>query len=291
MNGDNAPYASEADLLAVLSNNRTFCQHKRKIHKGINHQQCNEPLWTLCRKSQTDEQNGSVYDRVLKAISSLPTIGTKTAEKLIRAYGEHQLAQILENNVQAFTNLLDENGEFIFDDRQATRIDRALSKAEFTLGQGGYQPTEFIKRYLPKNYFGLMIIDEGHEYKNYGTAQGQAMGVLARCVNKVLCLTGTLMGGYAEDLFFLLWRLFPQAMIADGFTYNKAGTLGTASMAFMRKHGVLKDIIRSKGVEGTEYSAGAFNSSKAQRNQVRTAKALDSRQWELCVTFCRLRCF
>lgn len=273
LDAENAPYPDEEALLSVLSKDRKFCQRRQKKHKGINQNECHEALWTLCRKSQTDTQNDSVYDRVLKAISGLPTIGTKTAERLIRAYGEHQLAQILENNVQAFTNLLDENGEFIFDDRQATRIDRALSKAEFTLGQGGYQPTEFIKRYLPKNYFGLMIVDEGHEYKNYGTAQGQAMGVLARCVKKVLCLTGTLMGGYAEDLFFLLWRLFPQAMIEDGFTYNKAGTLGTASMAFMRKHGVLKDIVKSKGAEGTEYSTGSFNSSKAQRNQVRTAKA------------------
>ena len=97
------------------------------------------------------------------------------------------------------------------------------------------------------------------------------MGVLARCARKVLCLTGTLMGGYADDLFYLLWRLDPQSMLADGFGYNKAGTLGTAGMAFMRKHGVLKDITRSH--LGNEYSEGAFNSSKATRNQVRTAKA------------------
>lgn len=58
------------------------------------------------------------------------------------------------------------------------------------------------------------------------------MGVLARCCNKILCLTGTLMGGYAEDLFFLLWRLWPQMMIEDGFSYNKGNTLGSASMAF-----------------------------------------------------------
>ncbi|EMS6131318.1 DEAD/DEAH box helicase, partial [Neisseria gonorrhoeae] len=141
---------------------------------------------------------------------------------------------------------------------------------EFSLGRGGYQPTEFVKRYLPKNFFGLLVVDEGHEYKNYGTAQGQAMGVLARCCNKILCLTGTLMGGYAEDLFFLLWRLWPQMMIEDGFSYNKGNTLGSASMAFMRKHGVLKDIVRHLG---TEYSNGAFSSSKAERNSVRTAKA------------------
>lgn len=60
-------------------------------------------------------------------------------------------------------------------------------------------------------------------------------------------------------------------MIEDGFSYNKGNTLGSASMAFMRKHGVLKDIVRHLG---TEYSNGAFSSSKAERNSVRTAKGV-----------------
>lgn len=266
-NDENRPFGNEEWLKDYLSKDRYFCKNSVKDKAG-NMTVCGEPLWSLCRKDGTQS---TVYSRVLKAITSLPGIGPKTAEKLVGIYGEAYLAQILENNVQAFSNLMDENGDFIFSDRQAHRLDRALGKTEFTLGQGGYQPTEFIKRYLPKNYFGLMVVDEGHEYKNYGTAQGQAMGVLARCVNKVLCLTGTLMGGYAEDLFYLLWRIWPQMMIADGFTYNKAGTLGTAGMAFMKQHGVLKEITRSQ--PGFEYDHGAFSNSKAQRNQVRIAKA------------------
>ena len=262
---ENKPYNTEGGVKNALAKNRRFC-------KGNHHgKPCKEPLWTLCRKEQSEDGVVStVYDRVLKTMTTLPGIGPKTAAKIIGMYGEQYLAEILENNIQAFSNLMDENGEFLFDDRQAARIDRDLGKAEFSLGRGGYQPTEFIKRYLPKNFFGLLVVDEGHEYKNYGTAQGQAMGVLARCCNKILCLTGTLMGGYAEDLFFLLWRLWPQMMIEDGFSYNKANTLGSASMAFMRKHGVLKDIVRHLG---TEYSNGAFSSSKAERNSVRTAKA------------------
>ena len=50
---------------------------------------------------------------------------------------------------------------------------------EFGFGEGGYQPSEFIKRYLPQGTFDLLIADEAHEYKNGGSAQGQAMGVLA----------------------------------------------------------------------------------------------------------------
>ena len=263
---DNRAFAIEEVLQADLGKSRRFCRHASG--RGITKQVCGEPLWTLCRKD--GQAAGTVYERVLKAITALPGIGTKTAAKLVDQFGEEMLAKILENNIQAFSNLMDEQGEFVFNDRQAARLDRALSKTEFSLGQGGYQPTEFIKRYLPKNYFGLMVVDEGHEYKNYGTAQGQAMGVLARCVRKVICLTGTLMGGYADDLFYLLWRLHPQAMLDDGFGYNKSGTLGAGAMQFMRQHGVLKDIIRTAG---KEYDDGSFQSANAQRTQVRTAKA------------------
>ena len=42
---------------------------------------------------------------------------------------------------------------------------RAMASLEISFGQGGYQPTEFIKRYLPDGYFDLLIVDEGHEYK------------------------------------------------------------------------------------------------------------------------------
>ena len=265
---ENKAYGLEEVLQTALAKSRRFCTHH--TGRGVSRTACGEPLWTLCRKDSKNGAQSSVYERVLKAVTSLPTIGPKTAEKLVTQFGEEMLANLLENNIQAFSNLMDDNGDFVFSDRQATRLDRALSKTEFSLGQGGYQPTEFIKRYLPKNYFGLMVVDEGHEYKNYGTAQGQAMGVLARCVRKVICLTGTLMGGYADDLFYLLWRLHPQAMLEDGFGYNKSGTLGTGAMQFMRQHGVLKDVIRSSG---KEYDAGSFESSKAKRTQVRTAKA------------------
>ncbi|ATD64956.1 SNF2-related protein [Neisseria weixii] len=259
---EGSSFYSEEGVKTFLGKSRRFCTAKDGKHR------CGEPLWTLCRKDGNAPQQ-SVYERVINAVASLPGVGPKTAQKLVAQFGEAMLADILENNIQAFANLMDEHGEFVFNDRQAARLDRALGKTEFSLGMGGYQPTEFIKRYLPKGYFGLMVVDEGHEYKNYGTAQGQAMGVLARCVRKVLCLTGTLMGGYADDLFYLLWRLNPQAMLADGFGYNKTNTLGTAAMAFMRQHGVLKEVIRSNG---SEFDGGSFTSSKAKRTSVRTAK-------------------
>ena len=62
----------------------------------------------------------------------------------------------------------------------------------------GYAKAEFIKRYLPKSFFDLVILDEVHELKGGGTAQGQAMSCLIARSRKVLALSGTLMGGYVR---------------------------------------------------------------------------------------------
>lgn len=159
---------------------------------------------------------------------------------------------------------MDENGDLVFSDRQSVRMERALAKTEFGFGQGGYQPTEFIKRYLPNQCFDILIVDEGHEYKNGDSAQGQAMGVLASKVKKTLLLTGTLMGGYASDLFYLLWRINPNKMIECGFSADSSMT--AASMAFMREHGVLKDVFK-------ESDGRSHKTARGKKITIRTSKA------------------
>ena len=203
--------------------------------------ECESPLWTLVHPQSGSRSRREV---VLDAMRRIPTVGSKTAERLVSAFGEDMLAGMLEDNLYEFINLMNPDGELFFPDRQAQRLERAMANMEFSFGQGGYQPTEFIKRYLPQGFFGLLVVDEGHEYKNEGSAQGQAMAVLARKCRKVLLLTGTLMGGYADDLFYLLWRLNPRMMIEDGYRYNARRSLGAAAMAFMREHGVIKDIYK-----------------------------------------------
>ncbi|MGZ8250018.1 MAG: hypothetical protein ACXWUF_18505, partial [Methylomagnum sp.] len=153
----------------------------------------------------------------------------------------------------------------VFSDRQAARLERGLSNREFGFGQGGYQPTEFIKRQLPDGFFDLLIVDEGHEYKADGSAQGQAMGVLAAKCRKAVLLTGTLMGGYADDLFFLLWRVLGRRMREDGFAANARGSLAPAALAFMREHGVLKDIYK-------ETDEGSHRTAKGRKVTVHTKK-------------------
>jgi SNF2 family DNA or RNA helicase len=225
---------------------------------------CASPLWTLIRPRSLSANDQS--QAVLKSLKRIPTIGEVTAQKLMKKFGESFLASMLGDNLYEFINLMDDKGELVFSDRQAQRMERAMASMEFGFGEGGYQPSEYVKRYLPQGTFDLLIADEAHEYKNAGSAQGQAMGVLAAKVRKTLLLTGTLMGGYGDDLFYLLFRALPQRMIEDGYRPSKQGSLTPAAMAFMRDHGVLKDIY-------SESNGSSHKTARGSKVTVRTVKA------------------
>ena len=235
-------------------------EYRRKCSNG----DCAAPLWTLIRPRSLSGSDQS--SAVLKALKRIPTIGEVTAQKLMQKFGDGFLASMLGDNIHEFINLMDGDGELVFSDRQATRMERAMANMEFGFGEGGYQPSEFIKRYLPQGTFDLLIADEAHEYKNGGSAQGQAMGVLAAKARKTVLLTGTLMGGYGDDLFYLLFRALPGRMIEDGYRPTTSGSMTSAAMAFMRDHGVLKDIY-------SESTGTAHKTAKGTKVSVRTVKA------------------
>lgn len=226
---------------------------------------CGGALWTLTRGNAPTKSRQQL---VTDSLTQLPTIGPKTADKLVQKFGPDMLSGMLEDNVFEFINLMDDEGELYFSDRQARRMERRMATMEFSFGTGGYQPTEFIKRYLPSGFFGVLIADEGHEFKNDGSAQGQAFGVLASQCTKSILLTGTLMGGYADDLFYLLFRLNPSQMIKDGFKYLR-GSLSSAGMSFMRAHGVIKDIYKQSSASS---EVTAHRTAKGKQVVHRTAK-------------------
>jgi SNF2 family DNA or RNA helicase len=105
-----------------------------------------------------------------------------------------------------------------------------------------YAKAEFIKRFFPKNFFDLLILDEVHELKGGGTAQGQAMSCLVARSKKVLALTGTLMGGYSSNLFYLLWRMFSRQMKKGGFEFER-------SLQFAERYGVIQKTYDTKDME------------------------------------------
>lgn len=79
-----------------------------------------------------------------------------------------------------------------------------------------YSPAQFIKKYM-KGFFDIAVFDEAHLYKGGTTGQGNAMHALIKSSKKQLALTGTIAGGKADHLFYMLFRLDPHRMQRYGW--------------------------------------------------------------------------
>jgi len=99
-----------------------------------------------------------------------------------------------------------------------------------------FAPIDFIGRYMD-GFFDYAIADEVHELKGGDTAQGNALGALAAAARHIAVLTGTLLGGYADELFNILFRLGASRMLEEGFEYGDAGV-----RAFTEIYGLLEKI-------------------------------------------------
>ncbi len=115
-----------------------------------------------------------------------------------------------------------------------------------------FSPAEFIKKYL-KGFFDLVILDEIQDYKAGDSLQGRGMSALLSASRRCLCLTGTLNGGYADDLFYLLFRMFPEEMKKAGFGYSNV-------TKWLETYGTL-ETIRKIEEEDTYYGRGKKKST------------------------------
>lgn len=93
-------------------------------------------------------------------------------------------------------------------------------------------PGLYIKKQL-KGFFDIAIFDEAHLYKSGSSAQANCMSAIISSSKKHLALTGTIAGGYANHLFYLLFRLDPNRM-------RKAGYKWEDEMRFIEKYGVIE---------------------------------------------------
>src|SRR5205807_7634684 len=92
------------------------------------------------------------------------------------------------------------------------------------------------------------------------TAQGHAAGTLAASCPKTLALTGTLIGGYAEHLRPLLFRLAPSSLVEEGLGWSEA-------TAFNERYGRIETRIteRTGGAEDNRMSRSFKTTVKAVR--------------------------
>lgn len=119
-----------------------------------------------------------------------------------------------------------------------------------------FEPARFIQKKLRP--FDYLIIDELHEAKSVDSAQANAAGSLAAASKKVLAMTGTLIGGYAEHLRPILFRLAPGSLVEEGFSWKDA-------MPFNERYGRIETVITERtdsGDENRQSRGSSTNKSK-----------------------------
>lgn len=144
---------------------------------------------------------------------------------------EKQILHAVHQNNPRYISQLQDNQKEI---ESATGMPRRVSTIEY------------IRRKM-NNFFDISLVDEVHELKGGMTAQGNALGSLAQASKKIVAGTGTLFGGKAEDVYFLLWRLFPNDMAAAGFSYEEV-------TKFNEEYGNVEETTVSTNGESSEYS-------------------------------------
>jgi hypothetical protein len=168
-------------------------------------------------------RSGRFQGSVVNADSGCPVYLNGDGERLLSSdFEEAKLSEMLGGP----------NGE------QPAKLRKALHSALWQADGSKvrrFAPVDFIGRYMP-DFFDYAIADEVHELKG-DTAQGNALGTLAECAHRTVVLTGTLLGGYADELFNILFRLQPSRMVREGFEYGETGL-----RSFTETYGLLEKV-------------------------------------------------
>lgn len=159
-------------------------------------------------------------------------------------------------NPASGTPMMTDEGRLTVSDFEKVRISEVLSELTEKPCRSRYAPlwqadnqkiprvapVDFISRYM-QHFFDYAVCDELHQLAG-DTAQGNALGALASCAERIVGLTGTLLGGYADDLYNILFRLQPQRMIGKGYEWGSSGR-----SAFAQDYGVLETITKIEPAE------------------------------------------
>ena len=138
--------------------------------------------------------------------------------------------------------------------------------ARRTPGQGPrkYPLADYVKSHM-RGYFDLLLVDEVHEHKGRGSAQGLSAGILADACGKSLALSGTLMGGYASTLFHLLYRFSPEIRSEFGRSEESK---------WVQRYGFLEQSVRHDRDLDDPTEDGSVSRRKSYRNQTKERPGL-----------------
>lgn len=116
-------------------------------------------------------------------------------------------------------------------------------------------PGAYIKKQL-KGFFDFAIFDECHLFKSGSSAQANCMSSIISASKKHLALTGTIAGGMANHIFYLIYRLDPERMRAAGYGWND-------EIKFIEKYGVLEKRFEfNDGDEDSNYNSSSKGRQK-----------------------------
>jgi hypothetical protein len=121
-----------------------------------------------------------------------------------------------------------------------------------------YPLADYIRRRY-RGRFQLAIVDEIHEMKGQSTDRGYAFATLASACPRTLCLTGTLFGGIATSLFYLLHRL--DGRVRAEFAWNEG-------QRFASLYGVLERLIKSSEAEHEDDEYGVYSGRRRRFTRV-----------------------
>jgi hypothetical protein len=117
-------------------------------------------------------------------------------------------------------------------------------------------PAWYINNRLPRGFFKYLIADEVHEYKAGDTDRANAFGQLVNHTTKQILLTGTLLGGQASDLFYLIARLDSRRLKREGISYDDINL-------FIERYGVFEHKYRmTDDWDGESLASSASQSRK-----------------------------
>lgn len=96
-------------------------------------------------------------------------------------------------------------------------------KVGLSEGQRKISPAWLINKKFPRGFFKYLIADEVHELASGQAARATGFGQLVNHTTKQILLTGTLFGGMAKDIFYLLARLAPKKLATEEITFTDPG--------------------------------------------------------------------
>ena len=113
------------------------------------------------------------------------------------------------------------------DKKETALFNKLFDQYEYYQENGFYNITyKGPKKYPVAQYiyermnglFDYFIADEMHQLMS-NSLQGHAAHILMKAAKHCLLLTGTLLNGYASNIFYTLFRVCPEIMIQEGFRY------------------------------------------------------------------------